>query len=354
VSALLLDGTARAWHRRDVRALNVAAVLALGVLAGSCDDDSSASGARPKVVCCKLEEPSCNGPIAGTNPDGSCFRAPQDAAPVNWRIETDDNGCPRYVVGPQSCYPPRRPDAGSDTGSDSPVGTACSDDVECDLSGRADSLCATYLPSPACVEQNCDPTASGKVCDEGRGTCRSFGSATVCLPRCTFGDDGAAPIGCVGRNACRYEGTEPAFDAGLDGSSGNRGFGSCFGGCTSDADCVAPMKCQRDFGICLDTPIATTKALGDACVKADAFKACSCDYGESGAGYCTRACRVDTDETCPAGYACDAYLPPEFTKAPHDMAGGCKKICTTDTDCAGLSSRCIAAGGLSVKVCRPM
>jgi len=332
-----------------VRALKVAIIVALGALAGSCDEDVTPLSSRPKVACCKLEQPSCHCPVSGTNADGSCRRGPCDAAPVGWRVETDENGCPYYVTGSQSCLSPSMwpEDSGTDAGRTiTPIGTICASDVDCAQVG-GDGFCS-FDPTPVCASTGCDDKAAGALCDSGRGTC----VRSVCYPRCTFSDDGAAPIGCAPRTACHVVGTSgDGADAGA-----TRGYGACYNGCTADADCGPSRKCLREAGACLSTVPTLAKNVGDSCTRADLETyppKCMCDYGVSGSGYCAHACRVETDETCPAGFACDAKLPATFMTAPRDLGGLCHKTCTADADCAALNSTCVAAGGLSVKVCRP-
>ncbi|MBI2390031.1 MAG: hypothetical protein HYV09_10620 [Deltaproteobacteria bacterium] len=376
-----------------MRTVRVAAVVVIGALLGSGEDDAAPSGESAAkdagaVVCCDLGAPSCNCPVVGTDARGGCIKL-CDAAPVGWRIETDARGCPRWVTGSQSCFPPRPPPGGDGGASSSPlpVGTSCSGEVECDPGWYDRAFCSVLLgdPSPVCVDTSCDPKAADALCGGGLGTCHGNDLGTFCLPRCIFGGDGAAPVGCSGRNACNHQGVlaigsgvDASVDAGGDvvgdaggsgdamgdadavgeaGAEGSYGFGHCQRGCIVDADCVGKWtRCQVETGACVATRSTPIKAIGEACTKGDSAGypwKCACRYGATGSGYCTRACRVVTNEACPLGFACDANLPPAFAKAPTDMAGTCAKICTTDADCAGLASRCVAAGGLSVGVCRP-
>ncbi len=330
-----------------MRPSTLTAIVALAVALASCDGGSSAPGAPTKtpVQCCKLGAPSCNCTVIGTRDDGSCETI-CDAAPVAWTTVTDDNGCPRYVFGSQSCYPPPgwSKDAGKDA-SEPALGTACTFHEDCDTTGSG-AICAVTNPTPVCVTASCEGIAEGAKCEGGRGAC----AWSYCMPICTFGDDGAAPVGCPARTACNFAARDVDGDAGLDASTAPRGFGYCFGGCVSDVDCAPDRSCQREFGLC-DGP-AFSKTIGQACVAEDLQTGkCLCTYGAAGTGYCSRACRIETNETCPTDYACDAKLPADFAKAPRDMGGECKKICTTDADC--VNSKCVAAGGLSVKVCRP-
>lgn len=327
-----------------MRALRVAIVLAIGCVAASCDDDTSPADARDAgkpIVCCKLEAPSCDCTVIGTMPNGSC-RTICDAAPTgDWRIETDERGCPYYATtGSKSCL---RPPPGTEDGIDAPVGTACSATAECDLSGLGRSTCSlTEFGDAAgvCIRTDCDVTAA--TCDSGRGTCLELEGGPYCVPRCTFGDDGAAPVGCGTRAACWSRGRDTT-------TSEVRGVGACLAGCSSDGDCSAGWRCQRETGTCETSVYTPTKNVGDSCTSSDE---CYCVRRSTG-GYCTSYCRVGAEAACPSGFVCDPWLPTEFTTAPSGLSGICDKTCTTDADCAALNATCVAAGGLSTKVCRP-
>lgn len=67
---------------------------------------------RPETTtpCCELGAPSCDCPIIGTAPDGSCMRI-CDARPDQFTLITDERGCPAYRVGSGSCLGPP-PDTG--------------------------------------------------------------------------------------------------------------------------------------------------------------------------------------------------------------------------------------------------
>lgn len=324
-------------HR--VRVPKVAIVLILGALAVSCDEDDAATsptdGGTKSFACCALEPPSCHCPVGGTNKDGSCRRGPCDAVPIGWRTEIDERGCPYYVVGhTDSCLTPRpTPDAGIDQ----PVGTPCTIDADCGPSGLGRCSSTVFGDSKGvCVRAGC---ARYGTCDGERGVCIDFMDGSYCVPRCTFGDDGAPPVGCAPGRACF---STMASKAPL-------GIGQCQSQCATDAECATGWRCQAENGVCSTATFTSTKSVGDACTSGE----CWCIRGTTAGGYCSQRCRVGGEGACPAGMVCDPWLPDGFTTAPKDLAGLCGKICAADADCTALNATCVAAGGLSVKVCRP-
>ena len=103
---------------RAILAASVFAVLAplaacdSGTESGSTDagvvGDSPVGDAKSdaKVVCCPIDEPSCNGTRLGGSPDvnGVCQSAIADAPPPNFHAFTDENGCRAYRVSSEgSC-----------------------------------------------------------------------------------------------------------------------------------------------------------------------------------------------------------------------------------------------------------
>lgn len=183
-------------------------------------------------------------------------------------------------------------------------------------------------PTPICLEPltgngqgNCDPAPaatdpSGRsvhFCDgadepSSPGICVPLNPTDpqagqgICYPKCTFGTDGTAPVGCPGHDACVYY----AFS--LEDASVS-GFGYCQGECQQDSDCSAlgsQYACQLDLGFCTASPHSRTKGIGTACTEADeASGACNCESGGSSSlGYCTTACVAGGSE-CPPSWVCD-------------------------------------------------
>ncbi|MBI2394329.1 MAG: hypothetical protein HYV09_32465 [Deltaproteobacteria bacterium] len=239
---------------------------------------------------------------------------------------------------PDVCLSPAQPD---------PVGAACDDDGDCQQA-LGDSFCSTSFgegpvyPAPVCVSNECDFFDGAiETCGRGTGVCLNAGAGGLCLPMCRFANDGAAPTGCIGKNACNPYGFRVA-------GGSLQGIGYCFGGCRADEDCPTGSKCQRETGLCVKAPVVYTKPLGAACTSADA-KACNCVTG-AGGGYCTSVCRFG-ETACPAGFTCDARLPrPDFDKVPVGLQGYCLKDCTADADCP--AGTCLENAGTGRKTCQ--
>ena len=236
-----------------------------------------------------------------------------------------------------------------------PVGKSCKVDAECDVAFEGIGLCSNALyapdptdPNPVCVARGCKIGSGGTVerCGIGGvGVCTSGGPINTCLPACTFGtSDGAAPVGCLGKNACSFFGVTTS--GGVKG-----GIGYCLGGCSADSDCTGGGLCQVEEGTCVAKVISYAKAPGAACTSSTEC-ACRIDIATS-KGFCTRFCTVGSSTAiCPSGMACDANLPSAtFTKTPAGIAGECRPKCTSDASCAPYGGRC----DLSVEggVCRP-
>jgi hypothetical protein len=220
----------------------------------------------------------------------------------------------------------------------------CATDADCDVTGEAINKCSTSLPVPALPTPRCVSACSlGDVtkptyCDGDMGLCSTALGDPLCLPLCQFRNDGAAPAGCEGLNACNFAAH------GRDSTTGELiAIGYCLGGCKVDSDCPKPTVCQIETSWCVRTRATYTKSLGDACTS---DIECAC-FKNASAGYCTRACRVG--ESCPTGYTCDPALPSEFTKLPTGLLGRCLKDCTTDAEC--VNSKCQQNGGLDHKTC---
>ena len=245
-----------------------------------------------------------------------------------------------------------------DTGpaSENTVGTVCKDDATCDPLGTGDNKCASdtfsfgsLYPTPVCIGLNCDPGSGTTVmpCDNGLGICLSTGGGGggICLPVCKFDDTGAAPTGCIGKDACNV------FTFGSDPATGKpNAAGYCFGGCTADADCSLG-KCQKESGLCVKTVVSYSKTVGTPCSRPDAQRNCECLFsGTTDKGYCSQFCHAGDGTgaaTCPTGFTCSASLPttdpsgaPLFTTTPKGAAGYCLKSCATDADCTALNAKC--------------
>jgi hypothetical protein len=274
--------------------------------------------------------------------------------------DTKDSGKPSPVDGGDSAIPPV---------CDKSTGKACATDDECDTTGEGKGACTKGLfggdslyPTNNCIQRECDLPDPTKVtyCDCDTGVCLSTGSGGICLPACQWKDDGAAPEGCEGKNACN------PYAWGTDSTTmAVVGIGYCFGGCKADTDCSDGQKCQTENGLCVKAKETFVKTLGTACTDADAKDPakCNCLYATDAAGtksgYCSAFCTIG-GPACAAGYTCDAGLPKTkiadddivFTKAPTGFAGNCLKDCTSDADCAGLNGYCDETAGTGKKTCQ--
>ena len=167
----------------------------------------------------------------------------------------------------------------------------------------------------------------------------------ICLPLCTFADDGSAAQGCSGSDKCvPYTWT-------MSSTGTVTGIGFCQGGCQSDADCStlgATWKCQTDIGFCTTTPVVrggdagsdAGGTLGSACTAAEGTMGlCNCESNNvTGNGFCTHACVIG-GTACPDGWTCDNLVSSQLvfnndagtvalTKENIDTVGGCFPSCT--------------------------
>lgn len=225
----------------------------------------------------------------------------------------------------------------------STTGNACTSTAECDPLGLGTAACSndydwpgfgTQL-SPVCLGQECAPLTTGTAmqsCDGDRGLCVFAG---LCMPVCRFDASGDPPKGCLGRTACHAREW-----------TGVAGAGFCMGGCESEADCPAGIRCHPDWAIC-ENVAASTKPLGESCTGSGG---CLCLTAPGAtAGQCTRVCRVG-GVACPSGFACDPLLTNPIAKLPSGLAGLCQKVCASDADCV-TGARCEQHGGLTEKTC---
>jgi hypothetical protein len=293
----------------------------------------SAGDSRPEFSCPSSPPPddscfgvgsTCTYPCGGTSPYSQTFVCNGGT----WRPQTH-------------CEPP--------TTTPGTVGDACTTNAMCDTTGEGINYCSlgafsgsSVYPSPVCLATCDDPAPELlKPCDSGRGICLSTGAAGVCVPPCSFGNDGAAPKGCLGRNMCWP----------LARASAAEWRGYCAGGCADDADCPTGNLCDPDRLNCVKSVPTAKKPLGAACDNTDASTAaCVCPLGRtSGLGYCTRVCRVG-ETSCPTGYVCDPGLPDgDPALVPAAVGAYCRKVCATDSEC--VNSQCRQHAGMSTKTC---
>lgn len=303
---------------------------------------SGSSAAAPETDAAIVDARIDATPEAEVAPATCPSAPPTEGQPCNVRDCVYACGDCREIRA--TCVDGRWTDTACVPSRDKACAKPCATDEDCDVTGEAINKCSTSLPVPAfptpeCVSP-CDPGDGTKLlyCDGDNGVCTSVLGAPSCVPLCQFKDDGAAPLGCDGKNGCNFLAHR------RDATTGELvAVGYCLGGCRVDADCRAPTVCQSETSWCVRTRATYTKSLGDACTS---DSECACFNNTSG-GYCTRACRVG--ESCPSGYTCDPALPTEFTKLPVGLLGRCLKDCTSDADC--VNSKCQQNGGLDHKTC---
>jgi len=241
---------------------------------------------------------------------------------------------------------------------DGTTGMACKQDSDCQMAAGvnvcSNAFVTTSRPpsqlwgTPVCIKPlprtagtgNCDPTdpmndPMGQFvhfCDgpddlTAPGFClandvnQPLPNQGVCLPKCTFMNDGTAATGCAKHDACI------PFTYILTTGNTVVGVGFCLGSCLTDTDCEdlpAPSgdggsyHCQTDTGYCTTTPIAKrTKNIGDACSNPatggdTATGACNCASGATNVGFCTSRCVVG-GPACPNNWICDPGEPATLT-----------------------------------------
>ena len=149
-------------------------------------------------------------------------------------------------------------EAGVNSMFDGTTGQPCTMDAECHAAGGPGiNVCSNHLftagnaifPSAVCMSKEpCTVPSDGSIafCDDPDpnsppGICvGAQGSMTgTCWPVCQFDNSGAAPTGCVGKDACN------PFGFGTDPSGNPIGIGFCQGGCAADGDCPSGQHpCQ--------------------------------------------------------------------------------------------------------------
>lgn len=266
---------------------------------------------------------------------------------------------------------------------DGTTGAACKEDKDCGALYR----CSTTDPRPSCVlvptigESSCDPGVGAQRCDGALGVCWRAETTGVCEPGCVLSEAGTFVRPCPGKNACHPRGPGP------DVGGSPVLYGTCAGGCRSDADCALGV-CDPAVGFCSDTPctgaepcsawhgapracvadvaggkshcrVRFPKVDGEACTGSapGSFGAqCWCAALGLGPGVCASPCttRLPGDGSdCGAGFACDPLFATTFSSWPAGVAGRCLKACATDADCPLPGLVCGQTAGMPTRTCRP-
>jgi hypothetical protein len=168
----------------------------------------------------------------------------------------------------------------------------------------------------------------------------------LCVPKCTFAEDGSPATGCVGHNACGY-----LTDLLSVSQQAPIGIGYCKSACVTNADCAdlqSDYECQSDEGNCTLIAAQRTKKIGDSCSTAGTVNdatlgTCFCANGSAGSGFCTTQCVVggpageDAGAVCPAGWVCESGEPNAL-----DFGSGTPPLAIT-TPTPGLIGNCVPA-----------
>ncbi len=304
--------------------------------------------------------------------------------------------------------------------ADKTTGKICTSDADCDITGAGLGRCTNKLfiisplnPTAICMQID---SSGGDACDAGDGTkiplcdgdtgyCNKSATSSnpaTCEGLCVMDDTGKFTVTCAGKNACNPEalGTDAT-------TKKNQLFGTCQGGCATDADCPAGSLCDALQNICSDklcttdtdcsklfkTPIvgfkciadatggkshckfSYPKAVGDKCTPGAAAgkpsNDCLC-FGKTGdatdSGMCISLCKTtDTggsNAECPSGFICDPLLNAKNTttgediyaagfKLPAGLTGQCVKTCAADADCGITGWTCKQSAGTTSKSCYP-
>jgi hypothetical protein len=282
---------------------------------------------------------ACGGSVSGDDDGGS------DASTAGDSPIGSDGSTPNEASTIDS--PPSSPYDGT-------VGKACSTDADChSANGPNVAKCSNsvfapedYYPTNVCIIPTCTTISddtSLHFCDgpddsSSPGICVPGFSGGVCLPKCTYDQNGGAPVGCAGKDTCNSYPTVK-----------ENGIGYCWAGCTQDQDCSDNQKCQVDQGLCVEGVTPPTKNFGAACTKSDTnAEVCNCLYGASNDGYCTSFCIVGSS-TCGAGNTCDPFLYRAYGYSTSNagMAGYCTVGCAGDASACPAGAACtnISASG---------
>ena len=173
-------------------------------------------------------------------------------------------------------------EGGTTTGTlDGTTGMPCTAKADCKgANGPGINVCSNMLfnvgaffPTAVCMTSApCTVPTDGSLafCDDPDpnnppGVCvGTAGSAKgICFPICSFDDTGAAPQGCIGKDACQ------ALGYGDDPMTGKAiGVGFCQPACTADTDCPSGQHCQTDSGLC-ETTLPTGNGQDRGCLRRD-------------------------------------------------------------------------------------
>ena len=305
--------------------------------------------------------------------------------------------------------------------ADKTTGKVCTSDADCDITGAGLGRCTNKLfiisplnPTAICMQIDasggdaCDPGDGTKIplCDGDTGFCSKPSTSTnpaTCEGLCVMDDTGKFTVTCAGKNACNTEAL------GSDGTTGkNQLFGTCQGGCATDADCPSPAVCDTLENICVDKvctvdtdctklfskgappgfkcvadaaggkshcKFSFAKKDGDKCTPAATAGKGSLDclcFGKTGGatdtGMCISLCKTVAAGTanaeCATGFNCDPLLNEKDStsgkdiyaagmKLPAGMAGYCVKSCSADADCGITGWTCTQSAGITGKSCYP-
>jgi len=217
-----------------------------------------------------------------------------------------------------------------------------SSDAEFGLGGPAGGYCSLQCANT----QDCNAVDSFSGCASINPDDSKPG---YCIALCQTGVDPGGPNGatllkCVGAEACA-----PA--------SSMSNIGACYPVCTSDASCGSGRVCDIGTGLCVTT-LPAGGGIGAACTQATEDTDCAshiCLQFNSGEGFCSGSCLLDTLEGCgfeeattaPRKAAC---LAPQFQGAGAGDIGFCVELCDTATDCtqAGWECSLFGADGASL------
>jgi hypothetical protein len=343
-------------HRCRNTCTSAAACNVLGTTGRVCAQDDNGIG-----FCADPEDVSAGKIVASPPPNASTVpvAAPTDAspdvAPVTYAV--NDAG-PGPLANDETTGIPCTSDAVC-RNPNGPGRNVCSNGFTVSFYGAQVQLWATPVcvlpPSPL---GNCFPGADSSdihFCDgpndpSSPGICIGLDPTDplvgLCVPKCTFTEDGSPATGCVGHNACGY-----LTDLLSVSKQAPIGIGYCKSACVTNADCAdlqSDYECQSDEGNCTLIASQRTKKIGDSCSTAGTVNdatlgSCLCANGSAGSGFCTTQCVVggsagsDAGSVCPAGWVCESGEPNSL-----DFGTGAPPISIT-TPTPGLVGNCIPA-----------